>query len=318
MGRLRKAWLWGRDGKRTVRGRVLPGNYVRFYDYTPEGVRINHSKRFPNLQEAQSWMSRFDLHLQQEKIDLGNQPRMSDCVVAFLDSKHLAPDTRGSYKTALGWLTELTKNAPLSRISGKDIDRFIQKRLALSSEATVAKHLRSLNVFFRWAIATGHLQTNPLERSSYKLQTVTKRQVPDITEADVVRLLKHIPDADPILAICLAMTSGLSRKQITELASTNIDINKRCFRFLNCKQSGDTCISIHHLLFPLLAKRLTPHCPHARILKDIERHRIKQHDWWRIATTETGLEGLRFRDVYSWAKLNEHSIDRILKSRKLK
>ena len=182
MGRLRKAWLWGHTGKRTVNGRILPGVYVRFYDYTPTGTRINRSKRFLNMQEAQSWMSRFNLHLHQKRIDDEKQPRISECAATFLESKILATDTHRSYRTALGWLKKLTNDAPLPRISGRDIDRFIQQRLAHSSETTVAKHLRSLNVFFRWAIATERLQTNPLEKSASRLQAATDRSLPDITE----------------------------------------------------------------------------------------------------------------------------------------
>ena len=58
MGRRRKAWLPGGDGKLKRRGKTMPGYYVLWHEYVGDGRRICHSKHFLSIGAARTWVRR--------------------------------------------------------------------------------------------------------------------------------------------------------------------------------------------------------------------------------------------------------------------
>lgn len=148
MGRRRKAWLWGGDGRRPNRS----GYYVRFYDYTKAGQRVHHTRQFLKHADARRFMVQYNARHDLRQLDRTIPMTITECIDDFLDDLDgRAESTVDDYAQSLGKLARIIGDTPVCDVTGDMIDQFTRQRLKRSSEATAAKHLRVARRFFLWA-----------------------------------------------------------------------------------------------------------------------------------------------------------------------
>lgn len=310
MGRRRRAWLVNGSGIRLQNGRRLPGYYVRWWQYLPGGGRRNRSKHFLQQNLARRWLRRHNARIDLDQLDEIIPVLLEEAVGEFEQGgARWAKDTRVQYGSALGMLQAIIGPRYVHEIRGADIDQFIAERLAVSRESTVAKHIRSLRVFFRWAIKRSYMQHNPLTHTTALPKDHIIRQRPLITDAILTRLIGAIDTQDRRIAIWLAMTSGLDRRCIEGLSPSAIDVDIPCIRFIRRKTGRPNAVPIHPALVPLLVERMRETPASTPLLVGLQRGRHKR-DWWNEARQAAGLPNLLFRDLRAVAASRLQQIGR--------
>ena len=296
MGRRRKAWLWGGNGKRVDRGRALPGYYCRFYDYA-DGRRITRSKHFTKQAHAKEWVKRYNARLDLKEIGQVVPISLREASQEFIAGcSSLAFDTTTHYASALGMLHGVIGDLDVKDIAAAHIDRFIAGRLKISRPSTTAKHLRGLSRFFNWAIARGYAAFNPVADVTSRPRGDNVRERPPVSDDQLAALIAALDTPDRRLAVWLALTTGLDRGVVHRLTPAQVDLDAKCIRFKRPKTNKVNVVPVHAALVPLLAEKLRQIDPSAPLFAGLARE-TKDRDWWHIACRKAGVPGLLFRDL---------------------
>ncbi len=301
VGRRRKAWLPGGDGKLKRRGKNLSGFYVLWHEYVGDGRRISHSKHFLSVSAARTWVRQYNA-----KLDLGAIAEIAavpyvDAVEEFLAGcSTLSHGTMVQYASALGMFRVMVEDRDVHEVTGSDIDRFVTWRLAESTEATTAKHVRALRRFFRWALKRGMTLHNPLEQATALPSDRVVREKPVLTEDDIGRLIAALDTEDRKLGVQLAVTTGLDRSVIANLRASQVDVPERCIRVQRPKtrrrRPETLVVPLHRDIVPALADKIAGRQPGEPLLRGLARQESHE-DWWKLAVQKAGLDGLRFADL---------------------
>lgn len=296
VGRRRKAWLWGKTGKRFDSKKRLPGFYVRFNEYRGER-RTCRSHCFTTIEAAREWVLRHnakhDLRLLEQTIPVP----LRDAVEEFISGcSALSEDTQSEYTLSLGMLRRYAGPACVCDIAASHLDRFVSERLAVSSPTTVEKHLRHINRFFVWAATHGYADINPVKLITSRPRGKKSRERPAATERQLAALVEALETEDRRLAVWLAMTTGLDRGVITALRAQEIRLEDRSIRVVRPKTGKVITAPIHAMLIPFLAQRLGRTDASAPLLAGLHRQE-RAEDWWVRATKAAGCPDLWFRDL---------------------
>ena len=231
MGRRRKAWLPRGNGRLQQRGRVLPGYYVLWNDYTPDGRRIRRSKNFLTSKAAREWFKQRNAREDLNAIGDVIPTPYPEAIREFLTGcTTLSRDTKIQYTSTLSMFRVIVEDKLVHDINGSDIDKFIAWRMKQSSEATVAKHVRNLRRFFNWSITRSLTDQNPLKQATSLPTDKTVREKPYITEEQLDKLIHALDSQDRKLAAQLAATTGLDRSVVVNLTAQQVDLVQRCIR----------------------------------------------------------------------------------------
>ena len=113
---------------------------------------------------------------------------MLDSFLLHCRAKNLAETTRASYERAL-LNVEVNVGKPLETLTRQDIERFLADSFESDlSEATVAKHYRTLQQFYKWLCdIEEEVEVNPIAK--VPLPTVTVNPPDVITEDEIEQLL---------------------------------------------------------------------------------------------------------------------------------
>lgn len=308
MGRRRKAWLTGGDGIRCARGKRLPGYYAEWHE-PHAGRDVHRSRHFLKQLDARRFVREFNARRDLDA--LGDIIRLTvpEAGREFLRGcTALARDTRTHYRSSIallaGWLPE---GRMLCEIGGPDIDGFVAWRLRLSSPATVAKHVRSLRRFFRWAILRNYLAANPLVLATSLPKGRQARERPPVSERQLARLYANLDTDDRRVAVLLALTSGLDRGVIEQLHADNIDLDTATIRVRRPKTGAHLILPLHPSLIAWLAARADRSPPGRPLLQGLNRQ-AAERDWWKRATRAAGCPDLLFRDLRALAA---HRLQRV-------
>lgn len=297
MGRRRKAWLMNGTGRRLVKGRTCPGYYVCFNEYG-SGRRAQRSRHFLSLRAARTWVRRYnarsDLGELGEVIPIG----IRDAAGEFQNGLGaVAVETARSYATALGLLIGFLGRADLlvSSVTPADIDRFVSKRMGQSTGTTVAKHLRSLNVFFRWALKRSYLAENPVAGATSKPKSLP-RERPTVTEAQLARLVECADTTSRKLAIGLAYHTGADRGTIERLTAEMVDLENGTIAFVRQKTGRANVVQLPDAMLPWLRQLCDQASPGTPVLTGLT-HQHSRKDWWLRVRREAQMPRLLFRDL---------------------
>ncbi|MCP4250897.1 MAG: hypothetical protein GY778_27990 [bacterium] len=226
VGRRRKAWLVGGNGKLRQRGRTLPGYYAMWNEYAANGRRTYRSKHFKTASVVRKWVKQFNARMDLGAIGEIDPVPYPTAIEEFLAGcSTLSHGTTVQYSGALGVFRVVVEDRNVHEIHGRDIDRFINWRLKESSEATVAKHIRGLRRFFRWCLKRGMTDHIPLDQATALPSDRSVRPKPVLTEKDLDRLVSKLDTEDRKLAVQLAVTTGLDRG-MTSLTPCPRDVGK--------------------------------------------------------------------------------------------
>jgi integrase len=296
MGRRRKASLWGGTGRREDRGKKLPGYYVRFSDYV-NGTRVQRSRCFLSLATARQWVRQYNARADLQAVGEVIPISFEDASNEFSEGvAGLAFETARSYGTSLGlFIEEMDRACPLCEVTPRDVDRFIARRSASSTPSTVAKHLRSLNVFFKWAASRGYVAQNPIPLATSHPRGVP-RERPPVDDALLARIIEAADTPDRKLAIAIAATTGLDRGKIERLTPSMIDRDLWAVVFVRQKTGKPNAVPLPDVLVPEIQKRLSEKQPGEPLLAGLS-HQGHERDWWRSVRKKAGAPGLMFRDL---------------------
>jgi integrase len=294
MGRRRKAWLVGGNGRRTSMGRLHPGYYARYTEFLPDGRKLDHWINFRTAGAAREWVKQYNARSDLQQLDQVIPIAISaagDLFGAGMTAR--AHDTVVHYANAIGLLSAVIGDIQVCNVTGHHIDAFIASRCAVSSASTVAKHCRSLRRFFNWCIQHSYHTCNPV-RQATALPRSLPREKPVVTEAQLAAILDALDTEDRKLAVWLAMTTGLDRHVIEQLCTSQVDLEHMIIHHRRPKTGRVYSVPIHPLLAPLLARRLSASLPKTALLSGLSRqHRTR--DWWHLAMERAGLPGFQFR-----------------------
>lgn len=111
---------------------------------------------------------------------------------AHLRSRNLAPLTIRSYRTTgdtfRAWLGEQGMPTEAAAVTREHIEAWLAALLDQGkAAATVARHYRNLQQFWRWALDDGEITRSPMERM--RPPAVPEQPVPLIAEDDLVKLV---------------------------------------------------------------------------------------------------------------------------------
>lgn len=288
-----------RNGKR----KRLPGYYAAWHEYVGSR-RVTHTHNFETLAMARTFVrehnARLDLRTLGHIIPIALPEARREFITALAAR---ARNTRIHYASALGWLEGIVQDRTVDRITGSDIDQFVIMRLRRCKPTTVAKHIRGLRRFFNWSISRNYAEHDPTKQATALPRSIQQARVrPHVSEPQLKRLLKALDTPDRKLACWLAMSSGLDRSIITQLATWQIDLDEAVIRFRRGKTGKLQAVPIHPDLLPQFRRRLDEMHPNKPILRGLSRESAER-DWWRRATIEAGVEGLYFRDLRALATM---------------
>ncbi len=101
-----------------------------------------------------------------------------------LRSRNIAPRTRETYTLAvtqlIDWLKQSDHSLDITEVTTADIRLFIGHMLDTRSAATAKQRYASLSVLFKWLVAEGEIESNPM--SKVTKPKVVEKPVPVISE----------------------------------------------------------------------------------------------------------------------------------------
>lgn len=302
-----KAWLYGGNGVRVEGGKRRPGFYVCFNEYT-QGRKIQRRASFPTIAKARRFMR--EHNERQAELALKRLPGMKpttfgDALDEFFGGlAALARVTREHYARTIGFFTALCGEKALTAYGAGDVEQFCRTRLLEgASKATVAKDIRALSRFFRWARKRRYIDANPVEDATAVPKGRFARVRPVIGESDLARLVGKLKTEDQRLAVWIAATTGLDRGVIAELTAGNVDIEGMVLRAIRKKRHATgqvLALPLHPDIAALLRPRLDAAPAGERLVKGVWKQTF-QTDWFKIAAEAAGLRGVTFRDLRAYA-----------------
>ena len=235
--------------------------------------------------------------------------------------KHQRSHTSTIYQLAT--LAEgLGKTRWLHDLTLRDLDRYIAKRRATVSNATVNRETALLRRVSNWCAARGY-DTPAIEWREVKL----KEKAPEtrvLSAAEEARLFEHLPDSlKPIAEF--ALISGQRRAEIISLRWADVDL-------FNARATVSTKGGQRHT-FPLTPRLAAIIRAQPRVCAQVftyvcerpspkrkdrphrqkgERYPFSRQGWerkWKKALAEAGIEGFRFHDTRHTALTRLGSIE---------
>lgn len=115
-----------------------------------------------------------------------------------LRAKNRSASTIASYlrcgENLAGWLAAQGMPTLVGSIRREHLEAFLGDMLERVSPATVAKHYRSLQQFWKWLVDDGEIERSPMERMSPP--SVPEQPVPVLTDAELTKLLTAAKGVD--------------------------------------------------------------------------------------------------------------------------
>ncbi|MBI4585917.1 MAG: site-specific integrase [Planctomycetes bacterium] len=198
-----------------------------------------------------------------------------------LSLKHVRPSTMRDYRqTFASVFTPAFGEKLLDEIELKDVERFLKtwhKRKGEITARTKQKYLTELRAFFRWAIRHGYGALD--QTDGVKIKGISKEQgvalTPDEARAlltacqtPIIRDVKYSnragatqefqPPSHLLVAVLIALHTGLRRGNVVGLKWWNIDLEKRKITIpgSEMKAHNDFEVSIHPELCQILRQLL--------------------------------------------------------------
>jgi len=165
--------------------------------------------------------------------------KLSECVSGYLDDCYgLARGTRDLYAYHLERLVRDVGDVEIGGVDGCVVRGFMaglrRRDGGEYSRHYLAQVYRTLNTFLRWCVREEVIARNPMEL--VRRPRVPKRKSPRLTMEEIGQLLEAVKGtACPVrnlAMVCLAVDSGLRRKEVLELELRNVDLGLGVVRVL--------------------------------------------------------------------------------------
>ena len=151
-----------------------------------------------------------------------------------LEAENKSPRTIEAYTDAVRLLATYCQahRSPLlaTELRREHIQAFIAEQLARWKPATAHNRYRGLHAFFKWAVAEGDLEINPMERM--KPPQLSEQPVEVVGSEQVARLLKTCEGRDftsrrDTAVILLLVDAGMRRAECAGMTLDDVDLDQR-------------------------------------------------------------------------------------------
>jgi site-specific recombinase XerD len=151
-----------------------------------------------------------------------------------LEAENKSPRTIEAYTDAVRLLATYCQahRSPLlaTELRREHIQAFIAEQLARWKPATAHNRYRGLHAFFKWAVAEGDLEINPMERM--KPPQLSEQPVEVVGSEQVARLLKTCEGRDftsrrDTAVILLLVDTGMRRAECAGMTLDDVDLDQR-------------------------------------------------------------------------------------------
>src|ERR687896_2470574 len=151
-----------------------------------------------------------------------------------LEAENKSPRTIEAYTDAVRLLATYCQAHGRPVLAGElrreHIQEFIADQLARWKPATAHNRYRGLHAFFKWAVAEGDLETNPMERM--KPPQLPEQPVEVVGSEHVARLLKTCEGRDftsrrDSAVILLLVDTGMRRAECAGMTLDDVDLDQR-------------------------------------------------------------------------------------------
>src|SRR5918997_2028613 len=145
-----------------------------------------------------------------------------------LRARNRSPKTVSSYLEAARLLSEHAHDRGLLVLTRSDIEEFLADQLERHRPTTAAVRFRSLQQFYRWAVAEELIDTTPM--AGLSPQTIPEQPVPVLDEAQLARLLgcmssRSFDDRRDTAIVRLFLDTGMRLSEMAGLALSDIDLD---------------------------------------------------------------------------------------------
>lgn len=155
--------------------------------------------------------------------------QLRDSFARHLRAENKAPLTIVSYVKALDQFgATLEPPRRVAAITRQDVESFLIELQARMRPATVAQRFRSLQQFFRWALAEGEIAVSPM--AGMKAPQVPEEPPPMLQDADLRALLATcsgigFEDRRDSAVFRMFLDTGMRRAELTGLRLVDIDFD---------------------------------------------------------------------------------------------
>jgi site-specific recombinase XerD len=159
---------------------------------------------------------------------VGDLPAQIRSFERSLRLRNLAPNTIDTYVKHLRWFADWAGPIDLADLTRDRLEDYIAHLQATTRPATVANRYRSLQQFFKWAVAEEEIAASPLAKVARPI--VPETPVPVVSDADLAALLKSVAGKDfasrrDNAMLRLFLDCGVRLDELARLAVESIDFN---------------------------------------------------------------------------------------------
>jgi site-specific recombinase XerD len=145
-----------------------------------------------------------------------------------LRARNRSPKTISSYLEAARLLSEHADDRDLLVLTRRDIEEFLAHQLERHRPTTAAVRFRSLQQFYRWALAEELIERSPT--AGLSAPTIPEQPVAVLAEAQLARLLgcmssRVFDDRRDTAIVRLFLDTGMRLSEMAGLAITDIDLD---------------------------------------------------------------------------------------------
>lgn len=136
----------------------------------------------------------------------------------------LRPTTYDSYEMIVRYhiANDPIAKVPLDKLTGKDIQKYMARKLETNSSTTVHYHYRTLRRALTIAVRLGYLNHNPADAAIPPKKVHAEQPVWTVDEA--VRFLTAIKDHPMFSFYLTALLTGMRRGELLGLTVSNVDL----------------------------------------------------------------------------------------------
>lgn len=292
------------------------------YDFVIKGVRHHGSTHVASKRDAQAVEDEV-----RRKAMLGEKVKPSVGLLAACDAWFEAKGKfMRSEKTVKYQLVNLAdglgQNVPLQDIGLVEIDRYVAKRRATVSNASVNREMELLRSVINWHRARGFSAPEIAWKEAMLREAAVKTRV--LSDAEETALFEKLPASlKPIVEF--ALISGQRKAEIVTLRWSDVDLQAGRATVWAKGQKPHTFPLTPRLtaiianqpkvcpqVFTYVAERDSPPRKDRVARKKGERYPFSKQGWdrkWRRALKDAGIEGFRFHDTRHTALTRTGSIE---------
>lgn len=188
---------------------------------TPEGKRV--VKRFHTKEEAENWLEDNRYKIRHNTFVSPNTIKTGAWIIQYVETykKNVRPSTMNLYISTMKQIDPIA-NIPLQKLTGLDVQSFINSLTGKISASYIKKVYQLLNMAIKKAVALGILQKNPL--TTVERPKVITKKIQVFTIDEIHNILEYTKEKQKRLhmEILVGVYTGMRIGEILSLSWSDI------------------------------------------------------------------------------------------------